>query len=94
MIIQVYSDPGHAWAKVPLALLFKLGIVGQISHYSYIRKGYAYLEEDGDLSALMHALKAKGIDYVFKEHISRERRSRIRGYDSYSSYKAFVEHTT
>lgn len=83
MIIPVYSDPGHGWAKVPRRLLHDLGIAREITPYSYQRKGHVYLEEDYDMGVLVHALRAKGIEFKFKEHVTRERPSRIRGYEQY-----------
>ena len=48
MTFTVYSDPGHAWVKVPRDLLKTLGIESDISPYSYMRGEFAYLEEDCD----------------------------------------------
>jgi len=79
MKINVYSDPGHAWAKVKVELLEKLGIQDLISHCSYRRGNYAYLEEDCDLSTLIKALDKAKIDYWFVNHHT-DRRSRIRNY--------------
>ena len=83
MIIHTYSDPGHGWARVPRRLLHQLGIAQDITPYSYQRGTLVYLEEDCDLTTLVCALKAAGIRYTFKGHVSRERPSRIRGYESY-----------
>jgi hypothetical protein len=82
MIITIYSDTGHAWGKVNKALLHKLGIADKISHYSYMREGKAYLEEDVDLGLLFNALDAQGIRYRIEDRISTKE-SRIRGYDRY-----------
>lgn len=82
MIITIYADSGHAWGKVNKALLNKLGIADKISHYSYMREGKAYLEEDIDLGILFNALDAEGIKYRIEDRFSHKT-SRIRGYDSY-----------
>lgn len=66
--IDIYADPGHAWAAVPLAELSDLGIAHKISPYSYRHDTTAYLEEDCDLSLYIEALKAKGQEFKFKEH--------------------------
>ena len=87
---DVYSDPGHGWAKVPFSVLNELGILGKISHYSYQRNGFAYLEEDCDLSLLVIALRERGITPKFREHVSREKQSRIRGYDTYKPWEALA----
>jgi hypothetical protein len=42
-------DPGHAWIKVPIAELKELGILTQISTFSYISGDFLWLEEDCDL---------------------------------------------
>ncbi len=49
-----YTDPGHGYVKVPVSILRKLGIEKKIIHFSYWRKGYAYLEEDCDMATLIH----------------------------------------
>ena len=81
---DVYADPGHAWAKVKIDYLKKLGIAHEISPYSYSRGEYAYLEEDCDLSVLVKACRKIGIEPKFKERYSNKS-SKIR---SYYSYKA------
>jgi len=83
MIITVYSDAGHAWAKVKKQFLSKLGIDKEISRYSYQRGDYAYLEEDSDLTKLCIALDANGVQYAFDEKHAYERPSKIRSYQSY-----------
>ena len=81
---DVISDPGHAWVKVPMTLLYSLCISKQISSYSYRRGAYAYLEEDCDLGVFFDAYKAcYGHDPKFRERVAREKRSRVRGYDHY-----------
>lgn len=85
--INIYSDPGHAWAKIPLIELVALGIAGTISTYSYRKGGYAYLEEDSDLTKYYKALLAAGYqkeNIKFREAGYSERRSRIRDYPFYS----------
>ncbi len=84
MIINVYSDPGHGWAKVKLALLEKLGIQKQISSYSYVKGEYVYLEEDCDLYSLIVALKEKNIPYILRDHHTNKS-SKIRSYESYNN---------
>ena len=80
--IQIFADPGHAWARVPKARLVRLGIADKISTYSYMNGTNAFLEEDCDLSVLIAALKERGYEIKFKEgHTNRS--SKIRSYDSY-----------
>jgi hypothetical protein len=80
----VYSDPGHGWAKVPCSLIADLGIAGDITHYSYQRNGFAYLEEDLDLYTFVKAFReANQCDPVFRERNSNNY-SKIRNYAHYS----------
>jgi hypothetical protein len=88
MKIKYYSDPGHGWAVVPVALLDRLDLVDQVSTYSYIRGRSAYLEEDCDLSRFMAAAQAAGLTVDLHGSTSRYRRSKIRGYDYYSPARA------
>ena len=83
MKFNFYSDGGHGWAKVKIALLKKLGIAEKITTYSYMRGEYAYLEEDCDLTTFVLALRAKNIEPQFIDHHSAKR-SRIRNYASFS----------
>jgi hypothetical protein len=81
--IQVFADPGHAWAKVSKKELEKLGIQEKISGYSYQRNGFAFLEEDCDLSIYLETLKQNGVGVKFKEsHTNKQ--SRIRNYEGYN----------
>ena len=80
--LNYYQDPGHGWVKVPIALLKQLGIEQDISHYSYMRDKYAYLEEDCDLTRLLKALDYNGILWRLREYNSNKQ-SKIRSYESY-----------
>jgi hypothetical protein len=82
-LVQVYSDPAHAWAKVRLKDLFILGIHDRISSCSYEKNDHVYLEEDQDMSLYLNALKYKGIMPVLKQNWTN-RRSKIRSYSCYS----------
>jgi len=83
MKFQAYSDPGHGWVKVPMKLLHKLGIAEQITHSSYRRKEFAYLEEDCDMSLFVDTMNEAGIPIQFVETVCRFRLSKIRSYHSY-----------
>lgn len=80
--LDVYTDPGHGWIKVPRRMLVQLGIHKQISRYSYQRGDFAYLEEDADATLFFVTLRAAGIDPKQRVH-SAERSSKIRSYASY-----------
>lgn len=81
----LYADPGHAWLKVPVAILTELKIADRITRFSYRRGAYAYLEEDCDLATFVWAYREKhGENPEFTEkHSNRD--SRIRSYPSYLS---------
>jgi hypothetical protein len=82
MIFDIYSDPGHAWCKVHRSLIENLGIADKITHYSYQRGEYVYLEEDCDLTTFAVALRATGQTIQFREHHT-DKQSKIRSYDYY-----------
>ena len=79
---NVYADPSHAWVKVKISELEKLGISKYITAFSYVRGDYAYLEEDQDASTLIDELERRGIAPKFKFHHT-DNRSKIRGYASF-----------
>jgi hypothetical protein len=54
------QDPGHGWIEVPRAELDALGIADQITHYSYERAPFAYLEEDCDAGLWLKARDEAG----------------------------------
>jgi hypothetical protein len=82
LTIPYYQDPGHGWARVSIGLLHGLKIAGDISAYSYRRGGYAYLEEDCDLSRLLAAAAAAGITIKLKQ-FHTNKTSKIRSYDQF-----------
>ena len=79
MKLNFYEDAGHGWLAVPLPLLEKLGIMDQISRYSYMRGRFAHLEEDCDYSRFAAAMHAAGLSFTVREHHT-DKRSKIRGY--------------
>lgn len=80
--IKFYSDPGHGWGAVKRQFLYQHGVVDKISSFSYQKGGTVYLEEDCDLPKLVTALALKGITIQYEEKTTN-RRSPIRGYESY-----------
>lgn len=78
------QDPGHGWLKVPVAELERLGIADQISSYSYLKDGMAYLEEDSDMNVFINAREQAGNPVEIKTY-SRNRQSRIRNYPAYQA---------
>ena len=87
-----YSDAGHGWLKVSLKDLEELGIVDQITPYSYIKGNYAYLEEDADANTFAKAFEKKTGKKVkfadIKEVVETTGRSPIRNYLPYSPQSA------
>ena len=92
LTLPYYQDPGHGWVRVSVGLLHGLKIAHEISPFSYRRNDYAYLEEDCDLSRLLTAAQAAGIEIKLKQfHTNKQ--SKIRGYRPYLSaeqYKALA----
>lgn len=83
--IQIFADPGHAWARFPKAKLVSLGIADKISSYSYINGPNAFLEEDCDLSILISALKDRGYEINFNQNHTN-RQSKVRSFNVYSAW--------
>ena len=75
------ADPGHGWLKVNFRDLVALGIAGQVSHYSYLNNGYAYLEEDCDAGLFVRAAKAAGWEIKYDDEYQDP--TPIRNYPSY-----------
>jgi len=50
-----HDDPGHGWLEVTRKECEELGILGDISPYSYEKDGMVYLEEDLDVSVFLKA---------------------------------------
>lgn len=62
-----YEDAGHGWLAVPRSTLSELGILQDISQFSYMRGGTVYLEEDLDLTTFVNAFKTKyGVEPLMK----------------------------
>lgn len=85
---DVYGDPGHAWLRVKMSEIERLGIGGLISAYSYMKRTengadwYAYLEEDADAGIFFTAKAKFGEKVALRSH-SSDRHSAIRRYDSF-----------
>ncbi len=91
LTLNFYQDPGHGWVRVSMGLLHGLKIAHEISPYSYRREDYAYLEEDCDLSRLLTAAQAAGINIKLREfHTNKQ--SKIRGYRPYYTMAQAAAH--
>lgn len=82
MKVKFYTDPGHGWVAVKRNLLEDLGILNDITHYSYQRGQTVYLEEDCDLATFVTALARKGETIEYQESFTEDR-SPIRSYDHF-----------
>ena len=90
-LLQVYtffSDPGHAWLQVPMAIIKQLKLSRMITPWSYKHNGFAYLEEDSDAGKFLDAwcqATNKTKEVFFKEYcIERyEENTSIRGYNPF-----------
>ena len=76
-----YTDPGHGWLEVPMEYIDRFGVREEISGYSYIHNGRAYLEEDSDVAVFLDELDRVGQAWKTK-HIHKEY-TPIRGYRSF-----------
>jgi hypothetical protein len=84
------QDHSHGWVKVSMAQLKLLRIVDKITPFSYYKAGFAYLEEDCDLSTFLEAYRERySSEPKFRDKVARVRRSRIRGYQPYTLNNVF-----
>ena len=84
MRLNFYEDPGHGWLAVPLPLLDRLGLIDQISHYSYMRGMLAHLEEDCDYELFWAAAQRAGLKITIRT-TRTDHRSRIRNYCQFNA---------
>ena len=75
-----YYDGGHGWLAVPRAELVRLGLVGQVTAYSYELGETVFLEEDGDMRLWIDAVRADGGGQPDPPEIHDGEYSPIRGY--------------
>lgn len=73
-----HTDAGHGWLAVKRSELVRLGILDQISPYSYQRGDTVYLEEDCDAGTFCKAKEEKGEKIETRE--SYHDRSPLRNY--------------
>jgi len=85
-VFHFYQDPGHGWIKVPVKLLRELGMLSEISDYSYYKNGNVFLEEDRDASLFTTIMNVYEKEVKFNEHHT-DNSSRIRSYAHYDKHK-------
>jgi hypothetical protein len=83
MKLDFIQDPGHGWLKVPRKLLHELNIEHKITHYSYQRADFVYLEEDCDYSTFQAAMNQAGRAFTCRDRVACEKRSKIRSYETF-----------
>jgi hypothetical protein len=85
MKIKFYSDPGHGWYAVKRKLIVELGLIGEISGFSYQRGKTVYLEEDSDAPKVFRALNQQGYDTatIVRPILATNTPHRIRNYESF-----------
>jgi len=86
---RFYSDPGHGWLAVKRDELIRLGILDQISSYSYQRGETVYLEEDCDASTFI-AAKTKANEGLQFQESHTDNSSPIRSYECFSKRPAVI----
>ena len=87
-VYKFYSDPGHGWLAVKRQELIELGILNDISAYSYQRGKTVYLEEDGDATRFIHACVRKGLCATVKDfRYETKYTNRVSPIRSYEGFK-------
>ena len=82
--ITIFNDPGHGWYRVPRTLLEELGIIGQITTFSYQKGQWVYCEEDQDAHTLITALEAAKVPFKTIEKYAKGK-SKIRDYNHFDN---------
>lgn len=86
MQLNFYADPGHGWLQCSRLVARELGFIDKISSFSYQHGDELFLEEDCDAALYINALKARGVEFEFKDFDSNTD-SRIR---SYARFRLFA----
>lgn len=68
LILTWHHDPGHEWLEVPAQLVDRLGILNDISEYSYYSHDQQkyFLEGDCDAEVLVKALRLNSFEFVYR----------------------------
>jgi hypothetical protein len=80
---KFHADAGHGWLAVKRFELVELGILENISHFSYQRGKTVYLEEDRDMGLFLKAKGYPAVKVEIKQPSSWPDRSPIRSYKSF-----------
>lgn len=82
--LTFFHDPGHGWLKVPFKDLVFLGIVFDITAYSYVSGEWVYLEEDCDAGIYLSAARKAGWNVTWRHSYADS--TPIRNYGNYNPY--------
>lgn len=77
-----HEDAGHGWLEVPRAELAELGVLGEVSQFSYQKGDKVYLEEDCDAAVFILTMKNRNIPFKMVNAPFVDE-SRIRRYTSF-----------
>ena len=81
LTLTFHEDAGHGWLEVPIEFIKELGVEKDITPYSMMRRGKAYLEEDMDAGTFLDAAKKAGYSVNIKRKYTDH--SPIRNYPSF-----------
>lgn len=83
-----HTDPGHGWLAVNREELERLGILYDISEYSYQRGVEVYLEEDSDAVRFLKAKEEAGepVTRMQLQNIYTDGDHACRKWDSFNPY--------
>ncbi len=79
-----HIDPGHGWLEVPRSTVIALGILDEITRYSYELGDRVFLEEDCDLSTFAKAAEAQGFEWGLRE-IHHDDDAKLRGFPRFAA---------
>jgi hypothetical protein len=93
--LKHHTDPAHGWVGVSLTELSSLGLIDDITHYSYISTDgngvkFVYLEEDHDLGLYINKLKSLNIDYSIEDGTYTDGEHWIRSLENYNLGKGAI----
>jgi len=83
LTISYYRDHQSGWFKVPVSLIRDLRIENKISPKSFIRKGYAYVDDKIDARLLFDVANQESIMLNVRMHFSNKS-SKIRSYEPFT----------
>lgn len=83
MKVYYHNDGGHGWYAIKRKKLESMGILNNVTGFSYERGGTVYLEEDCDASLFFNALSEEEKQQI-KVIDSYRDHSPVRGYSRFA----------